>query len=100
VTIGATTAEKLEGTARGVDADPLPFLRPSLPRLPFLLHPCYTHSLPYSSFLLLLSLARRSGLLPTLPSEKNGSQLQSWRELNTLSPHYLQSWRGRFLRVS
>ena len=45
--IGATTAEKLEGISSGVDADPLPFLLPSLPHLPRLLHPCFTRSLPY-----------------------------------------------------
>jgi len=50
--IVATAAAKLEGTSRAVDADPIPFPAPSLPRLPLLLHPCFTHSLPYSSFLL------------------------------------------------
>ena len=38
-----------------------------------LLHPCFTHSLPYSSFLLPLNLARRSGKhckLATMPGEK------------------------------
>ena len=35
-----------------MDADPLPFSAPSYPHLPLLLHPCFTHSLPYSSFLL------------------------------------------------
>jgi len=44
--VGATAAEKLEGTSRGVDADSLPSpLSPS--RLPLLLHPCLTHSLPH-----------------------------------------------------
>jgi len=56
--IGATTTEKLERTSRGVDANPIPFLHPSLPRLPLLLHPCFTQSLPYSSFLLPLYSAR------------------------------------------
>ena len=46
--ICATTAEKLEGTWRGMDADPLPFLPLFLFRLPLLLHPCFTHSLPYT----------------------------------------------------
>jgi len=55
------------GTSRGVDADPLSFLPPSLPRL--------------QSFLSILifpspvELARRRGLLFTVPS-KNDSQLQ------------------------
>jgi len=61
----ATTAEKLEGTSRGVHADPLAFPPPSLPRLPLFRHPCFTHSLPYSSFLLHLNCK-----LPTVPSEK------------------------------
>jgi len=56
--IGATTAEKLKGTSRAVDANTIPFLHPSLPRLPLLLHPCFTQSLPYSSFLLPLYSAR------------------------------------------
>ena len=56
--IGATTTEKLERTSRGVDANPIPFLHPSLPRLPLLLHPCFSQSLPYSSFLLPLYSAR------------------------------------------
>ena len=37
--IGATTAEKLEGTSRGMDANPIPpcpFSPHSLPRLPLL----------------------------------------------------------------
>ena len=48
--IGSTTAEKLEGSSRGVDADPLPSPPPSLPRLPLLLHPCFTHCLSYSYY--------------------------------------------------
>jgi len=38
----------LQGTPRGVDADPLPFPPPSLPRLPLLLHPSH----PFLSLLL------------------------------------------------
>lgn len=45
--IGSTTAEKLEGSSRGVDADPLHFLPLFLFRLPPLLHPRFTPSLPY-----------------------------------------------------
>jgi len=60
VIIGAITAEKLEGTSRGVDANPVGFPPRSLPRLPLLLRPGFTHSLPYSSFLLHLNSARRS----------------------------------------
>jgi len=56
--IGATTAEQLEGTSRGVGADPLPFrLRPfDVSRLP-MFH-------PFPSLLFFpspLNLARRSG---------------------------------------
>ena len=58
--IDATTAEKLEATSRGLDTDPIPFPPSSNPRLPLLLHPCFIHSFPYSSVLLLLNLARRS----------------------------------------
>ena len=62
VTICATAAEKLERTSRGVDADPLPFPHPFLSHpVPLLLHPRFTHSLPYSSFLLPLYLARKFG---------------------------------------
>ena len=67
-TVGAATAEKLEGISRGVDADPRGvdadphrFPSPFLPRLALLLLPCFTHSLPCSSFLLTLNLARTSG---------------------------------------
>jgi len=58
----ATAADKLEGTSRGVDADPLTFsfLPPSLPRLPLLSQSCFSHSFPYCSFLLPVNLARRS----------------------------------------
>jgi len=38
--------KKLGWTSRGVDADPLPFHLPSLPCLPLLLQPCFTHSFP------------------------------------------------------
>ena len=44
------------------------FPHPSLSLLSLLLHPCFTHCLPYSSFLLPLLLARRSG--EAVPSEK------------------------------
>jgi len=44
----STTAKKLEGTSRGVDADPLLFLPLFLFRLSLLLHPCFTHSPPYT----------------------------------------------------
>ena len=43
----------------------IPEAPPSRPRL----HLCFTHFIPYSSFLLPLSLARKSGLFPTLLSE-------------------------------
>ena len=44
--------EKLYGISRGVDVDPLPFPILSFPSLPLLLHPCFTHFLHHSSFLL------------------------------------------------
>jgi len=44
------STEGTEGTSPRVDIDPLPFPHPPLPRLPLLLHPCFTHSLPYSLF--------------------------------------------------
>jgi len=58
---GAATAEKLEGISRGVDADPHRFPSPFLPRLALLLLPCFTRSLPCSSFILPLNLAGTSG---------------------------------------
>jgi len=71
--IGATTAEKLDGTSRGaVDGDFLPFPY-SLPS-PLLLHPFF----PYSSFLLSLKLARsgKHCKLPTVPSENQLQKLE------------------------
>ena len=81
----ATTAEKLEGTSRGVHADPLAFPPPSLPRLPLFRHPCFTHSLPYSSFLLHLNCK-----LPTVPPRKMAASNKTWMWPNTLGPHDLQ----------
>ena len=63
--IGAATAEKLwRGRHVGwiMDADPIPFRLPSLPRLPLLLQPCFTHYLSYFSFLLPLNLAQIYGV--------------------------------------
>ena len=54
------------------------FSPPSLPRLPLSLHPSFTHSLPYFSFFLFLSLAVRSGLLPTFSREMKAS-CGNWR---------------------
>jgi len=45
--IGETTAEKLEGSSSGWV--PIPFLRPFHISHVLLLHPCFAHSLPYSS---------------------------------------------------
>jgi len=60
--VGATAAEKLEGTSRGADADPIPFLLlcpfPSPLTAPSMSHPFPS---PHSSFLLALNSARRSG---------------------------------------
>ena len=39
ISVGTTTAEKLEGTSCGVDADPFLFPPPSFPHLPVLLQP-------------------------------------------------------------
>ena len=44
---GAIAAEKLEGTSRGVNADPPSFF---LRYLPLLLQPCLIRSLSHSSF--------------------------------------------------
>jgi len=46
--IGATTAEKLEGTSGRVNADSLPFHPLFLFRLPLLLHPRFIRSLLYN----------------------------------------------------
>ena len=61
----------------------------SLSHLPLLLRPCFTHSLPYSSFPSPLNTARFGENLlgcPRCPAKIGG-------------PHDLQSWRGRVLRV-
>jgi len=62
--IGATTAEKLEGTSRaGVDTDHIPFLPLFFSRLPLLPHPCITpFPCLYSAFIRPLNSARRTGL--------------------------------------
>jgi len=89
----------------GVDADLLPVPPPSLPRLPLLLHPCFTHSPPYS--LLPLNAAIEClGKFVRLPmqrcsAKKRPSQLQKLMEgTKVLGPHDLQSWMGRVPRVS
>ena len=82
-----------------MDADPLPVPPPSLRPLSLLPRPCLTHSLPYSSFLLPLNLARRSGLLSTLTREKMIARCKVWTGPNRLGPLDLQSWRGRVPRV-
>ena len=97
--IGASTAEMLEGTSRGVDVNsllslPRPFPSPVIAQLMF-------H--PFPSLLFFPS-ARKfikevcSLMLPTLAREKKAS-CKSWRGPNTLGPHYLQSWTGRVLQV-
>ena len=70
--------------------------RPS--QSPVISRPRFTHSVPYSSFFLHLSSARRSGLLSTLPSEPDSQLQKLWRRPNTLGPRYLKNWRGRVPR--
>jgi len=48
-TIGATTAEKLEGTSDGVVTDPPLFLLHTSPLFTLFLHPYFTHFLPHYS---------------------------------------------------
>ena len=70
--VGATAAEKLEGTSRGVDANPLPFPLPFPPRLPLLFNPSLLFcliSLKFSK----KDLGKHCKF-PTVPSE-NDSQL-------------------------
>jgi len=56
----------------------------SLPSLLGLLsHPRFTHSLPYYSLLLRLSLARKSGLLSTLPTVDDLPARRTLRSTNT-----------------
>jgi len=90
-----TTAEKLGGPHDALHSPP-----PSLPRLPLLLHPCLTHSLPCSSFLLPLNLARRSVdwkhcKLPAVPSEKRQPVAVGGGDQIHLVRCDFQSWRGR-----
>ena len=63
ITTGAITAEKLEGTSRGVDVIPLPFPAPSLPTAP-MFHPFPSHAH--------LSFSPYGGLacLPQCPAKK------------------------------
>jgi len=88
-----------------VDAGPLPFPPPSFPRLPLLLHPCFTYSVPFSSFLLPLKFSKEvhawgsTVSFPQCPA-KMAASCESWRGPNTLGPHDLQCWRGRVPRVS
>ena len=44
---------------------------------PFVLHQCFTHSLPYSFFHLLWNLTRKSGKDSHSAQRKNGNQLQN-----------------------
>jgi len=72
----ATTTGKLEGTSwGGWRSPPLFSSTPLVPRLLLLLHSCFTHSCLYSSFILPLNLARKSGdhcKLPIqYPAKKN-----------------------------
>jgi len=62
VAIDVTTDEKLEGSSRVMNADPIAFPPPSFPPcLHLLLQPRFAHSLPYSSFILPLNLAMSFG---------------------------------------
>jgi len=76
--IGATTAGKLQGTSRGVNTDRSTSFSSSRPsQSPVISRPRFTHSVPYSSFLLHLSSARRSGHISTLPSEPKTASCKS-----------------------
>jgi len=82
----------------------LPFHPPSLARPSLLLHPRFTHPLPFSCFSLPSHSARRFGeaetKVATVPNEKNDSHaFKSKRGPNTLGPHNLQSWTERVTRV-
>jgi len=78
-TIDATTAEKLEETSRGVDADLLPFPPSSLPRLLLLLPPIF-HPFPSLVFFpspVTFSKEVRGSIVSCLQCPaKNDSQLQ------------------------
>ena len=102
--IGATTAEKLEGTSTGVDTDPLLFLLHHSPP-----HYCsahvFIHRLPRSSFPSLrvqYSQKDWGNLLscPRCPAKKTTVNSKSLRRPNTLGPQFVQSWRGRVPRVA
>ena len=95
---GTRAYRRGHGTPRraAAAADPFPLPPPSLPRLHLLRHPCFAHSLPYSSFLLPLNLSRSSH---RIAQRKITASCKSRIVPNTLGPHDLKSWRGRVPRV-
>ena len=106
VDIGATTAEKLEGTIIKWGGYRSPIFSSFIPSSSTLIAP----PLQLQPFPFLLLLSSPSRLIPA--TRFGGSALSSpyspakmtdsckrWRGPNTLGPHDLQSWRGRVPRV-
>jgi len=95
--IGATTAEKLEGTSvRWINTDPLHFPPPSFPCLPLLLQPSsFNPSISYSSFPLPLNFSYRriggSALSSQYCPAKMTTSRKSWRGPNTIRSHGVRS---------
>jgi len=100
--IGATTAEKLEGTSRGVDADrPTPFLFFACSFSVSLYRSSHSPS-RYSSLLLPINSARRSGEALSASNSaqrKMAASCTSWRGPNTLGPRDLHGSHRAIARM-
>ena len=79
---------------------PIPFFSSSVPSPSPVIAPPMSYPFPSPPlFILPVSLAKESGLLPTLPGEKTKARCKNWSGPNTYGPCYLRSWRGRVPRV-
>jgi len=72
----------------------IPFFSSSVPSPSPVIAPPMFYPFPSPPlFILPVSLAKESGLLPTLPGEKTKARCKNWRGPSTYGPYYLQSWR-------
>jgi len=125
IIIGAATAEKLDGTWRGVDADPFRFPAPipvstipSIPLFPLSLNPATwglgkRHKLPagsWRSFAAYDSIFVHgwpqfwhdrwwTSVIKSGAQQKVSSSHKGWRGPNTRGRLVVQSWRGSVQRV-